>query len=157
MNKMKTLVAVICGVPLAVCAATVSDGVAFATRGEYMKGAVAVQPAQGGEYVYSSRPSDGSRATLRFMMGKPQRDEYDLFSAQEEQALASVRAAELAKLEAAARPHVRHVAHRAKPKLNWPKVVVVDNRTCVPELGHASDSDWQNHLVCWNPGDKRVE
>lgn len=157
MKKIKTLVAVIFGMPLAVCAATVNDGVAFATRGEYMKGVVAVQPPQGGEYVYSSRPAEASRPTLRFMMGKPQRDEYDLFSAQEEQALATVRAAELAKLEAAAHPRVLHVAHRARPKLNWPKVVVVDNRTCVPELGHASESDWQNHLVCWNSGDKRVE
>ncbi|MFP3179715.1 MAG: hypothetical protein RXR20_05280 [Paraburkholderia sp.] len=93
---------------------------------------------------------------MRFMVGKPARQTYDLFSAEEEAALSQVRADQIA-AAARNRARLRHVRFHAQPKLNWPKVVLMGDKTCVPQLPFASSADWKDHLVCWSAGDSRVE
>lgn len=139
-------------------AATSDDGIVFARNGPYRSGAVIIAPAEGGQYVYSSAPTRDQRKRMRFMLGKPQRDDYLLFSEQEEAALAKVRADQLeAARSAYERAHPRHPKVHNRPKLNWPKVVLAGDRTCVPASGHANDEDWKNHMVCWSAGEQRVE
>jgi hypothetical protein len=144
--------------PVTCRAAGSSDGIAFEQHGAYTQGPVVIQQPQGGEYVYSSALPADDRRPMRFMMGKPQREDYELFSGKEEAALVGMRDAELARIADAARARIRprRISH-PKPKLNWPKVVVIDDRTCVPELGYATAADWKDHLVCWNAGTNRVE
>lgn len=145
-------------IPLGSFAAGTDDGVIFQPRGPYVLGAVVMSPAERGEYVYSSKPQVDGRRPMRFMLGKPQRQDYDLFSGEEEAALAKLRGDELAATRAAyARAHVPRVRRPVAPKLNWPKVVVAGDRTCVPSPGHANDVAWKDHLVCWNAGSQHVE
>ncbi|MCX4151039.1 MULTISPECIES: hypothetical protein [Paraburkholderia] len=139
-------------------AAATDDGVTFARRGPHMLGAVELAPQNGGEYVFSSKPESDRRVHMRFLLGKPQRQDVEMFSGEEEAALAKLRAEQLGEIQATYdRLHQRHVKHRVKPKLNWPQVIVEGDRTCVPSSGHASDVDWKSHLVCWNVGTQRVE
>ncbi|CAE6841851.1 hypothetical protein [Paraburkholderia aspalathi] len=158
MNKHKLLIWICAATPASVFAALPNDGVTFVAHGPYAAGAATVQPANGGVYVYSSKPVDDGRRSMRFMVGKPSRQTYDLFSAEEETALYQVRADKLAAIAAARnRARLRHVGFHAHPKLNWPKVVLVRDKTCVPQLPFASSADWKEHLVCWSAGDARVE
>jgi hypothetical protein len=112
----------------------------------------AAMPASG----FAALPND--RLPQRFIVGRPPRQTYDLFSAQEEDALSQMRADQLAAIGASQqRARLRRTRFHAKPQVNWPKVVVVGDKTCVPTLSHASDPDWKDHLVCWSAGDSRVE
>lgn len=158
MNKAKLLLAGLIVVCIPAFSATTADGITFAAKAPYVSGAAIVAPAKGGEYVYSARPQNDGRGTLRFMLGHPPRQNYDLFSAQEEAALWRTREAQREVAAAAEqRGRVHAVRHHVGPKLNWPKVVLVGDKTCVPQTSFANASDWQQHLVCWSEGDRRVE
>ena len=156
MNKHKLLIWICAALPASAFAALPNDGVTFVTHGPYAAGAATVQPANGGMYVYSSKPVEDGRRSMRFMVGKPALQTYDLFSAEEEAALSQVRADQIA-AAARNRARLRHVRFHAQPKLNWPKVVLMGDKTCVPQLPFASSADWKDHLVCWSAGDSRVE
>ncbi|WP_148046456.1 hypothetical protein [Ralstonia pseudosolanacearum] len=127
----------------------------YVKSGTYVAGAAAVRSTQGGEYVYGTELSDG-RPAQRFMLGKPPRQSYDFFSAQEEAALWHMRQNQLAALN---QVPARSTRHHARPHrvLNWPKVVVAGQRICVPRLPFAAATDWREHLVCWNQEASRVE
>lgn len=135
-----------------------TNGVAFTAHAPYVSGAAVIDSPQGGDYVYSNRDTDDGRRPQRFMLGKAPRQNYDLFSEKEEAALWNTRDAMLApKRTMSARragyPAKRHVGSA----LNWPKVIVMGEKTCVPLSGFASSADWQKHLVCWDKGARRVE
>ncbi|PRZ44860.1 hypothetical protein BX589_14327 [Paraburkholderia fungorum] len=139
-------------------AAAAPDGVTYEARAPYVSGAAVIAPANGGAYVYSTAPFNDGRGTTRFMLGLPPRQNYDLFSAQEEAALWQMREAQRKVItQANARARTRHVHRGGSPKLNWPKVLLVGDKTCVPQTGFANASDWQQHVVCWSAGDRRVE
>lgn len=158
---MKISILLLVGVlatPLCAVAAGTNEGIIFQPRGPYVLGAVIMSPVERGEYVFSSKPQVDGRRPMRAMLGKAVREDYDLFSGKEEAALAKVREDELAATRAAyARAHAPRVHRPTPPKLNWPKVVVAGDRTCVPTPGHANDVDWKDHLVCWNAGSQHVE
>jgi hypothetical protein len=158
MKISKLILAGAVAFPLGSFAAGQNDGIAFERRGPYVLGVIEIAPAEGGEYVFSSKPQGDGRRHMRFMLGKPQRLEYDLFSGEEEAALAKARDEQFAAdREAYTRAHRPRVHRAVAPKLNWPKVVVAGDRTCVPSAGHANDADWKDHLVCWNAGSQHVE
>ncbi|MDN4571863.1 hypothetical protein DBB29_24710 [Pandoraea cepalis] len=92
------------------------------------------------------------------MLGKVPRETFVLFSAQEEEALFRARSVKLAEIANAHRKHAlkRATSHRSV-QLDWPKVVIDGDRTCVPTPDFASAIDWKEHLVCWNKGVERVE
>ncbi|WP_423383576.1 hypothetical protein [Burkholderia sp. LMG 32019] len=135
-----------------------TNGVAFTARGPYVSGAAVIESPQGGDYVYSNRDADDGRRSQRFMLGKAPRQNYDLFSEKEEAALWNTREAMLVpKHTVSSRRAGHHAKHQVGSALNWPKVIVVGEKTCVPSSGFASAVDWQKHLVCWDKGARRVE
>ena len=124
-------------------------------------GGAVIQNAFGGEYVYSDLPeiADG-RIAQRFSIGRPVRLEYTLFSAEEEEALWNLRDKERHRND----PPLRSLVHSAAkvsrapmPNLNWPKVVALADRVCVPNKGFEDADDWREHLVCWLKEAQRVE
>jgi hypothetical protein len=129
--------------------------ITYVQSGTYVAGAASVRPAQGGEYVYGTPPADG-RPAQRFMVGKPVRQSYDFFSAQEEAALWQMHQNQLAALNSVSAHSIRNRT-RAHRVLNWPKVVVTGPKVCVPRLPFAAAPDWREHLVCWNQEASRVE
>jgi hypothetical protein len=158
MNIRKLLILTCAAMPASGFAALPNDGVTFVQHAPYSAGAATVQLPNGGEYVYSASPAVDGRLPQRFIVGRPPRQTYDLFSAQEEDALSQMRADQLAAIGASQqRARLRRPRFHAKPQVKWPKVVVVSDKTCVPTLSHASDPDWKDHLVCWSAGDSRVE
>jgi len=135
-----------------------TNGVAFTAHGPYVSGAAVIDSPQGGDYVYSNRDTDDGRRQQRFMLGKAPRQNFDLFSEKEEAALWNTREAMLApKRPASPRRAGHHAKRQVGLALNWPKVIVVGEKTCVPSSGFASSVDWQKHLVCWDKGARRVE
>lgn len=158
MNKRQLLIWICAAMPASVAAALPNDAVTYIEHGPYGAGAATLRPANGGLYVYSTNPVVDGRGNVRYMIGKPPRQNYDLFSAKEEEALYQMRADQIAAIESARnRARMKRTRFHAQPKLNWPKVVVVGDRTCVPQLKFADAADWKEHLVCWNAGDARVE
>lgn len=129
--------------------------ITYVNSGTYVAGAAVVRFPHGGEYVYGAPPSDG-RPAQRFMIGKPERQSYDFFSAQEEAALWQMRQDQLTALNNVP-AHVTRHRPRSHRVLNWPKVVVAGPKVCVPRLAFATAPDWQEHLVCWNGEVSRVE
>jgi hypothetical protein len=158
MNKAKYHLAGLAMACAPALAATASDGVTYETRVPVVSGAAVIAPADGGTYVYSSAPFNDRRGTARFMLGLPPRQDYDLFSAQEEAALWQTRESQRdAIAQASTRAHARRPHRVSAPRLNWPKVLLVGDKTCVPLTAFSNASDWQQHVVCWSSGDRRVE
>ena len=126
-------------------------------------GGALIQNVFGGEYRYTAVPAaaDG-RVEGRFSLGKPARSEYTLFSAEEEEALWTLHEQQRHRDEPPPRAS-RRGAFRllsptpALPKLNWPKVVELEDRVCVPTAAFADSPDWRSHLTCWIKGAQRVE
>jgi hypothetical protein len=94
------------------------------------------------------------RIAQRLVFGAPKRDEFELFSAQEEEALWNLREAQRqAHARAMHPPAIRHAAQskpKRAPSIEWPKVVVSGGSTCVPTREFADSPQWREHLVCWN-------
>jgi hypothetical protein len=158
MNKAKFLLAGFAVACMPVFTATASDGITYVPQAPYVSGEAIIAPAKAGAYVYSSHPQNDSRGTMRFMLGQAPRQNYDLFSAQEEAALWRTREMQReAVAQAEARARARHTHRKSAPKLDWPKVVLVGDKTCVPRTSFANAPDWQQHIVCWSSGDRRVE
>lgn len=138
-----------------------TNGVAFAPHAPYVSGGAVIESPQGGDYVYSNDIPDDGRRPQRFMLGKAPRQNYDLFSEKEEAALWNTReamvAAEQAKRARGARRTAHHAKRAALPNVNWPKVIVVGEKTCVPTREFAASSEWQKHLICWDRGSRHVD
>ncbi|WP_157659963.1 hypothetical protein [Burkholderia ubonensis] len=135
-----------------------TNGVAFTAHGPYVSGAAVIDSPQGGDYVYSNRDIDDGRRPQRFMLGKAPRQNYDLFSEKEEAALWNTREAMSAPKRAAVSRRTGHHAKRHGGSApNWPKVIVMGEKTCVPSSEFAASADWQKHLVCWDRGARRVD
>ena len=138
-----------------------TNGVVFAPHAPYVDGGAVIESPQGGDYVYSNDIPDDGRRSQRLMLGKAPRPNFDLFSEKEEAALWQTREAMVAAEQAKRAQRARRVGHHAKrvarPIVNWPKVIVVGEKTCVPTREFAASSDWQKHLVCWDRGSRHVD
>jgi hypothetical protein len=127
------------------------DASRFAWQYGHEAGGSTLHNPYGGQYVYSQTDLPDGRLPQLLILGKAVRDEYVLFSAQEEEALWKLREQLLREREPA--PPVRHHAeHRRRLALDWPKVVVDGDETCVPESAFADSADWRGHLLCWLGG-----
>jgi hypothetical protein len=135
-----------------------SDG-AFIAGARPLESAATVSSALGGEWLYRvPEPAADGRIRQRFTIGKPVRTEYSLFTGQEEAALWETRE----KLLRPAPPPIEH--HRGQRKtaampvaIDWPKVQVSGDRTCVPAAGYSQAPDWLDHKICWNKGTRHVD
>jgi hypothetical protein len=134
------------------------SAVTYVDHASYSGGAAAILPATGGLYVYSTAGREDSRRQQRFILGKVPRQTYVFFTEQEEDALYRARSARQSEIENERRKlAVKRSTSRRSPQLNWPKVLVVGDRTCVPISEYANAANWKEHLTCWNEGAARVE
>jgi hypothetical protein len=118
-------------------------------------GAAEVRNPSGGVWAYTADDSNDGRAHSRFALGKLQRTEYTLFSAEEETALWTLKQQRLQPPAPAPR-HARAAPPHHDP-IAWPRVVLRDGSTCVPTAANAEAEDWQQHLVCWDGEARRVQ
>jgi len=98
-----------------------------------------------GRYIYGTE-SDGRIKTPTITFGRVERQDYQLFSWEEEQALwlllqDKLTAAEPEKKTAFVKAH-------SQRNLKWPRVIVKDQEVCVPRIEKAEDDDWKDHLTC---------
>ncbi|MGR9694498.1 hypothetical protein ACU80Y_20510 [Pandoraea sputorum] len=134
------------------------SAVTYIDHAPYSGGAAAILPATGGSYVYSTSTRQDSRRPQRFILGKVPRQTFVFFTEQEEDALYRARADRRAAFEDERRKlAIKRSPPRRTAQLNWPKVLVIGDRTCVPVIGYANASNWKEHLTCWNEGASRVE
>lgn len=121
----------------------------------YSAGWVNVSQPQGGVYIYTPPTPDSRVKAQPFKVGRAERQTYQFFSAQEEEALWLLReqknaAARVELLEQEA----SSIAGRHRPaklSFDWPKVLVRGPEICVPVLDHSDAKDWQQYLTCWSP------
>ena len=122
-------------------------------------GAAVVRPPHSGEYVYAVAHVSDGRLAQRFVIGTSTRSEFDLFSADEEAALWTLRDRQrFPQAYLPPRPARDTSAQTPSPRLalDWPKVVVADGRTCVPNSDFATAADWRSHLVCWDRATREI-
>lgn len=139
-----------------------------------------LEPADG-QFLYSGE-TQKARPRARFAIGSVPRTEFVVYSAEEQVGLQALRdrlaasavtpassAASATSTAAAAhmsRPLLRHASPKAvctpaKPDvaladIAWPKVVREDDKVCVPKLEFAEQSDWRDHVWCFDKGDGNV-
>ena len=137
-------------------------------------GAVALVQRFGGQYVYTALPVPAPLLTGRLALGgqgRVLRDDFELLSGEEEQALWEMREhlradererqratnAATARVAPAEGKGHRQPARRSLQAVHWPRVVEAQTKTCVPTLAFAQADDWREHLVCWIKEQRRVE
>lgn len=140
-----------------------SDNAEYMYSQPYASGAATINtPA---EYKYSAPLHDNrSTGSAAYTAGKVQRQTYDLYSAYREAALWQIREDRriaLIKDRQSQAHHVTHPGHTNKrhthctyPHVPQAKVVVLGEKTCVPQMEFAASPDWKAHLICWAPGGK---
>ena len=154
------------------------DAARFQGSTDLDAGAVALVQRFGGQYVYTAQPAPAPLLTGRLALGgqgRALRDDFELLSGEEEQALWGMREHQREQLRESDRERQRTVdaatvrlapargegqqrlARRALQAVQWPRVVEVQAKTCVPVLAFAQSDDWREHLVCWMKEQRRVE
>jgi hypothetical protein len=107
---------------------------------------VLLHPA--GLYRYGPA-SDERMRSKPFVIGTALRDDYQLFSWQEEEALWYVLQEQLDQIEVNEPKKARKIKAAFKERIDWPRVVIKgQNTVCVPELPRAKQDDWRDHLLC---------
>lgn len=108
----------------------------------------AVLKHSGGLYRYGSVGDERMRSKP-FIIGSAPRDDYQLFSWQEEEALWYVLQDQLEQIEAREPAKTRKIKSAFKERIDWPRVVIKgQNTVCVPQLPRAKQDDWRDHLLC---------
>lgn len=93
--------------------------------------------------------SDGRLRSKPFVIGTATRDDYQLFSWQEEEALWYVLQEQLDQIEKSEPKKTRQIKAAFKERIDWPRVVLKGQSTvCVPELLNAKQDNWRDHLLC---------
>ncbi len=101
-----------------------------------------------GLYRYGSASDDRMRSKP-FVIGAAPRDDYQLFSWQEEEALWYVLQEQLDQIEVSEPKKTRKIKAAFKERIDWPRVVIKGQSTvCVPELPRAKQDNWRDHLLC---------
>lgn len=127
---------------------------AFVERGVYGSGSANIETTAGGEYVYARPIPDQRMPAGPLLLQTPTRESYAFFSLAEELALLNYRDQQLA-ARARKRPVAAPGRARRVTRLDWPKVVIVGQQVCVPELASSEAADWRDHLVCHGEGAAR--
>ena len=136
------------------------NNIGFVGREIYGSGVVNILPPADGEYELGTPNRTTGRPEV-FLMGKPARQDYVYFSAEEQEGLWRFREAKLDEQRIARERAMREAAHasarRKKPAarlagLDWPRVIVNGNEVCVPVLDYSDSDDWREHLTCTTPG-----
>ena len=168
---------------VAICSASsyaAERGVVFrssAASAPSTREAVSIAEPAGGQFTYSN---DSQKVVVgpRFAIGSAPRTDYAVYSAEEQVGLEALRerlmarsAASSPEVTAPAKPAqhlaVRRVARKtvcaatdkpdaAMTSAAWPKVVRDEHKVCVPKLEYADQSDWRDHLWCFDKGDGNV-
>lgn len=133
----------------------------FAEFPGYSYGWANVTMPGAGHYVYQSHVPVNSRPSVRFPIGKAPREDYVLFSAEEEAALdATLKNLEEQESARLVAEKPRRKVRRSSPKDRQPVrspaalVVIRDGMVCVPEVAFSESADWRDHLVCTEGGQK---
>ena len=143
MQRYFVLVAGLIGANMAIATPTT-----FVAKQSTVGGAAIVEYSEAGEYVYASPKKDARPSTKPVLMGPVPRQTYRYFSRAEEQALLAFKNKKLAE-QVKAQVIVSRKKHVAKTNhYDWPKVVLVGDQICVPELASADATDWKEHLTC---------
>jgi hypothetical protein len=101
-----------------------------------------------GSFRYGTA-SDGRIRSQPFVIGTAPRDDYQLFSWQEEEALWYVLQEQLNENEITEPKKTRKIRATFKARIDWPRVIVKGRSTvCVPDLPKANQDDWRDHLLC---------
>lgn len=129
-----------------------NDGVGYIKKDTYSSGWGYVKPANDGLYVHGVQNQKDNRPDQVFMVGKPPRQDFDAFTASEEEGLWRYRHHEQALIEAAQKAAVK-LAQSAERKthllnLKWPRITVNGNKVCAPSLEDSESPDWKDHLLC---------
>ena len=154
------------------------DAARFQVSADLDTGAVTLVQRFGGQYVYTVQPAPAPLLTGRLALGgqgRALRDDFELFSGEEERALWGMREHQRENLRGHERERRRAAnsattrvapaegegqqwrARRALQALQWPRVVEAQAKTCVPVLAFALADDWREHMVCWMKEQRRVE
>ena len=99
----------------------------------------------GGEFIYGTTANDRAR-TKAFTIGKKTELRDVIPSAQEEAATQLAQAVQTITETPPTKP-LRKVS-QPRPRIDWPKVVVMGDEVCVPVLAKSESNDWQSHLTC---------
>jgi hypothetical protein len=92
---------------------------------------------------------DGRMRSKPFVIGSAPRDDYQLFSWQEEEALWYVLQEQLDQNEKTEPKKTRKIRAAFKDRIDWPRVVLKGpSSVCVPEVPKANQDDWRDHLLC---------
>lgn len=158
MKTLAPLVAVLASLSFGSLSAQEFDASSYMKSGGHSAGWVNVITPQGGIYIYTPPKPDSRIKTQAFSIGRAERQTYQLFSAQEEEALWNLREKNnLAETEEVMGSSKRPRRTTIRPTFAWPKVVVRGVEICVPVLDHSDSNDWQDHLTCWSPEVKHGE
>lgn len=112
----------------------------------YGSGAANIRALHGGEWAYKNQLQRTNKSPVAVVIGpKPQPDEVQFFSSQEEKALWEM---EQKIINDEAVSLAKAVVHRHSKPVPWPKVVLTDTEICVPDFQFAAANDWKSHLVC---------
>lgn len=160
MKQTVSVFALLASLSLGSVSAQEPDSASYISSEGYSTGWVNVLQPQGGIYIYTPPKPDARITAKAFLIGRPERQTYQLFSAQEEEALWQLREEKgQTDVVAARNQKTKFTGHHRAQKLSfeWPKVVVRGSEICVPILDYSESSDWREHLTCWSPEVNHVE
>lgn len=101
-----------------------------------------------GFYQYGQAIPDPRHPHAAIMIGKPKRQQYDFFSAQEEQALWAYLEQQKEALVKISEPAITFKRKIKKIVVNPVRVLIKDGKVCVPTLEKSESAEWQDFLVC---------
>ena len=154
MKTLVTTISVLASLNCCCLSAQEIDAASFVKSGVYSSGSANISSPQGGMYIYTPPTPDSRIKTPPFSIGRAKRQTYQLFSAQEEEALWLMREENSQASDDGIETEVQKPKGHpklAKYSLDWPKVVVRGSDICVPVLDHSDSKDWQQYLTCWSP------
>ena len=109
-------------------------------------------PSNDGVYIYGKVEFDSRIPSKAIIVSRPIRTDYVLLSAQEESDLwhykqiqtnaNQVELDRLIKIEKQTRANLKYQS------IKWPKVIINNDKVCVPLLNFSENKEWKNHLTC---------
>lgn len=155
MKTLPILVAALALLGISAVHAEEPDVASYIRSSTYPAGWVNITTPQEGMHIYTQPTIDTRRKTQAFSVGRPERQTYSFFSAQEEEALWLLRekknlAIAASLNESGPRRSLHHRHTLSASSIGWPKVLVRGDEICVPMLEHSDSKDWAEHLKCWS-------
>ncbi len=144
MNKITLLSAVL----LLLATRVAATEAYFKSIPMYSSGAANIQEQNGGTYVYGSQ-KDFRKESKPIVLEKNRATYYELVTIQEEEALLQMRDKILGERLLKEQVRQRRAYLAAVKKLDWPKVVVIENKVCVPTIASSGSRDWKADMTCY--------